>query len=102
MKSSRSNKRRRHRQPDQSRQRKASPTAKLNCLPEDQVALIVAWLFQGKTYAEIRLQVKERFGVTCSLMAVKTMWDKYAAMEEQMRSERIVRRARMIMGGATL
>jgi hypothetical protein len=95
MKSPRSNSRRRL--VDPARQRKASPTAKLNSLPEDQVAQIVAWLFQGKTYAQIRDLVKPHFGVTCSIMAVKTIWDKYAGTEEQMRAERIVRRARLLM-----
>lgn len=86
---------------DPTKPRKASPNAKLNSLAEDQVAMIVAWLFQGKTYAQIQTLVKQRFGVTCSLMAVKTMWDKYAAMEEQMRTERVIRRARLILQSPT-
>jgi hypothetical protein len=82
---------------DPTKPRKASPTAKLASLPEDQVAQIVAWLFNGKTYAEICSLVKSHFGVTCSMNAVKTVWDKYAAVEQEMRDERIVRRARIIL-----
>ena len=70
---------------------------KLTGLPEDQLAQIVAWLFEGKTYGQICAAVKSHFGVTCSLMAVKTVWDKFGAIEDQMRSERIVRQARLIL-----
>jgi hypothetical protein len=100
MKPSRS-KQRRRRRANPEKPRKASPLAKLNTLPDDQVAQIVAWLFQGKTYAGIRALVKRKFRVTCSLMAVKTMWDKYAAAEERMRTERIIRQARLLQSAQT-
>ena len=76
--------------------RRSINSAKLNNLPDDQVAQIVAWLFSGKTYADIRDLVKRDYGVTCSLMAVKTMRDKYSVAEEQFRTERIIQSARLI------
>lgn len=92
---------RRRRTFDPAKPRRSSRFFKLNNLPEDQCAQIVAWLFQGETYAAIRSLVRRRFGVTCSLMAVKTVWDKYAATEQAMRAERIVRRARLLLQSPT-
>jgi len=96
MKSSHSSTRR-HRHYDPIKPRKSNPKAKLLSLPEDQLAQIVAWLFQGKTYDQIVSLVKPHFGVTCSRMAVKTVWDRYATTEERMRAERVIRRARLLV-----
>lgn len=86
---------------DATKPRKSNPKAKLLSLPEDQLAQVVAWLFQGKTYDQIVSLVKPHFGVTCSRMAVKTVWDKYATTEERMRAERVIRRARLLISSSS-
>lgn len=86
--------------------RKSKPqrrqAAKLETLGDEQLAAVVAWLLSGCTYRQVRDRVLARFGLKCSLMAVQTIYRRYAAREEEQREIRILRLARLYaqQGGA--
>ena len=70
---------------------------KISKLPDDQLAQVVAWLFQERTYSEIAALIKTRFGLTCSIMAVRHVWLQYAPRAQEVREQRVIKLARVIL-----